>query len=128
MAHRYAFTSQDAPTPGGAYSQAIGTDEIVWTAGLGPQHPVTGEIVGSDVTEQTHQVLRNLRAVLAAAGCEFKDVVKTTVHLSDLHRDFREFDAVYREYFTAPYPARTTVGSDLYGILVEIDVVAVRPA
>jgi 2-iminobutanoate/2-iminopropanoate deaminase len=123
---KVGFTTANAPAPGGSYSQAVGTDTLVWTAGIGPHDPVTGEIVGADVTEQTEQAMRNLAAVLAAAGCGFADVMKTTVHLAHLERDFHAYDAVYRRSFSAPFPARTTVGSQLYGILVEIDVVAIR--
>nr|WP_199701849.1 Rid family hydrolase [Jiangella rhizosphaerae] len=127
MATKIRFSTDQAPAPAGAYSQAIGTETLVWTAGIGPQDPETGEIVGTDVAEQTEQVLRNLEAILAAAGCGFADVVKTTAHLAHLERDFHAYDAVYRRAFSEPLPVRTTVGSQLYGILVEIDVVAVRP-
>ncbi|WP_116950391.1 Rid family hydrolase [Jiangella endophytica] len=126
MTSRIRFSTDEAPAPGGSYSQAIGTDTLVWTAGIGPHDPVTGEIVGADVAEQTEQVLRNLAAVLAAAGSGLADVMKTTTHLAHLERDFHAYDAVYKRAFSAPFPARTTVGSQLFGILVEIDVVAVR--
>lgn len=69
--------------------------------------------------------MKNLRGVLQSQGIGFANVVKATVHLQDLNRDFRDFDAVYRQYVSEPYPVRTTVGSNLFGILVEIDVVAV---
>lgn len=67
-----------------------------------------------------------MEAVLKAQGLGLEDVVKTTVHLQHLHRDFQEFNEAYEALFTAPFPTRTTVGSDLMHILVEIDVVAVR--
>jgi reactive intermediate/imine deaminase len=118
--------STAAPAPGGTYSQALAVGDLVFTAGMGPIHPETGEVVGTDVATQTRQVLANLRAVLAEAGLGFDDVVKATVHLQDVNRDFAEYDKVYREHFTEPYPVRTTVGSDLLGILVEIDFVATR--
>lgn len=73
---------------------------------------------------QTHQVLRNIRSILEAAGCGMDDVVRVTAHLADI-RDFGIFNRVYAEYFTPPYPVRTTVGSQLQGILVEVDVIAV---
>jgi enamine deaminase RidA (YjgF/YER057c/UK114 family) len=76
------------------------------------------------VGAQTAQVLRNVGAVLAAQGLSFRDVVKVTAHLQHLKRDFAAYDAVYREFFEEPFPVRTTVGSDLMDILVEIDVVA----
>ncbi|MEU6769620.1 Rid family detoxifying hydrolase [Streptomyces sp. NPDC046853] len=114
-----------APRPAGAYSQGIEAAGFVWTAGFGPQDPATGAVADT-VGAQTTQVLRNVEAVLKSRGLTLADVVKTTVHLQHLHRDFEEFNEAYEHFFTAPYPARTTVGSDLMNILVEIDVVAVR--
>jgi 2-iminobutanoate/2-iminopropanoate deaminase len=115
-----------APVPGGGYSQGIVAGEFVFTAGQGPTDPKTGAVVGDDVATQTRQTLDNVAAILAAEGLGLQHVVKTTVHLQHLQRDFAAYDAVYREYFSDPLPARTTVGSDLMNILVEIDVVAWR--
>lgn len=117
----------NAPAPGGSYSQGIDTGDFVYTAGQVPYDPKTGALVGDDVATQTRQVLENLRAILAEAGLDFSHVVKVTTHLQHVVRDFAAYDAVYREFFTAPYPVRTTVGSDLINVLVEIDVVAKRP-
>ncbi|HLS00602.1 MAG TPA: Rid family detoxifying hydrolase [Beutenbergiaceae bacterium] len=122
---RQAFTSQDAPAPGGPYSHAIEANGFYFTAGFGPHHPQTGEIPTS-VADQTHQVMKSLEAVLHARGLTLGEVVKTTVHLSSLEH-FEEFNEVYATYFNDPYPARTTVGSELNGFDVEIDVVAVVP-
>ena len=116
-----------APMPAGSYSQGIVAGEFVFTAGQGPIDPATGEVVGDDVAAQTRRTLDNIVAILAAEGLGLENVVKSTVHLQELRRDFAAYDAVYREYFTEPYPVRTTVGSDLMNILVEIDVVARRP-
>ena len=116
-------STPDAPRPAGAYSQGVVADGFLWTAGFGPQDPVTGQ-VPEGVGAQTAQVLANVRATLAARGLDLRDVVKVTTHLQHLKRDFAEYDAVYSQQFTEPYPARTTVGSDLFDILVEIDVVA----
>jgi 2-iminobutanoate/2-iminopropanoate deaminase len=116
-------TTANAPEPAGSYSQGIVADGFLWTAGFGPQDPATGEIPDG-ARAQTRQVLENVRATLAARGLDLRDVVKVTTHLQHLHRDFAEYDAAYREMVAEPYPARTTVGSDLLGILVEIDVVA----
>lgn len=121
---REKISTPDAPQPAGNYSQGIRLGNLVWTAGFGPQHPVTGEIPAS-VAEQTRQVLRNVEATLVAAGLDLGDVLKTTVHLADL-ADFAEFDEAYGEFFPYPKPARTTVGSQLAGIKVEIDVIAGR--
>ena len=116
-------TTSAAPAPGGPYSQAISVAGLVFVAGQRPQDPVTGQIADG-VPAQTRQVLQNVATVLHAAGCTLADVVKATVHLADLAY-FDEFNAVYREFFAEPYPARTTVGSSLRGILVEVDVIAV---
>jgi reactive intermediate/imine deaminase len=116
----------NAPAPGGAYSQGMVVGDLLFTAGMGPSDPVTRETVGETTAEQTRQTLRNLAALLDAAGCTFRDVVKVTTHLADLS-DFQEYDAAYREFFEAPYPVRTTVGSQLAGIRVEIDLVAAIP-
>lgn len=111
------------PKPGGAYSHGVVAAGLLFTAGMGPHLP-TGELAGETIGEQTAQVLRNLAAVLAHRGRTLADVVKVTVHLADVARDFTGFDAAFREVMAAPYPVRTTVGSTLLGILVEIDVVA----
>ena len=124
---RQVYSSDSAPAPRGSYSQVVRGGSLVFTAGMGPVDPATGENVGSTVQEQTAQVLDNLEAALAAAGCGLGDVVKVTTHLAELHRDFAGYDEVYRARMPQPFPARTTVGSELMDILVEIDVVAVVP-
>ncbi|MFG2428068.1 RidA family protein [Streptomyces sp. NPDC048590] len=122
---RRAVRTDRAPAPAGAYSQGVAAGPYLFTAGFGPQDPATGAVADT-VGEQTTQVLRNVGAVLEAEGLGFGDVVKVTAHLQHLRRDFAAYDAAYSAFFTAPYPVRTTVGSDLMDILVEIDVVAVR--
>ena len=116
-----------APAPGGPYSHAVAANGFLFTAGFGPVDPATGSIVGTEIQEQTRQVLRNIATVLSAAGLGFGDVVKSTVHLADVARDFAAFNAVYAEFFADGFPVRTTVGSVLPNILVEIDVVAALP-
>lgn len=116
------IVTENAPVPVGPYSQGIVANGFLYTAGFGPQDPQTGE-QSDDVAEQTRQVLRNIRAVLDAHGASMDEVVKSTVHLQHLDRDFAEFNRAYLEFFTEPFPVRTTVGSTLAGILVEIDVV-----
>lgn len=120
---KQAVQTDRAPVPAGAYSQGVVAGGFLFTAGFGPQDPGTGRVAPT-VGEQTAQVLANVAAVLAEHGLTLDDVVKATVHLENLRADFPEFNAVYAEHFTAPYPVRTTVGSDLANILVEIDVVA----
>lgn len=122
-----AVTTSEAPAPRGWYSQAVVVGDLVVTAGFGPVHPETRELVGGDdVAEQTRQTLRNVAAALAAAGADLQDTVKVTAHLADVDRDWDAFDQAYREFFAEPLPVRTTAGSQLGGILVEIDVLAVK--
>jgi 2-iminobutanoate/2-iminopropanoate deaminase len=118
----------EGAAPVGAYSQGLVVGDFVYTSGAGPLDPATGEIVGDDVAAQTHQTMKNLGAILAAHGLGFDDVVKSTVHLQDLKGDFAAYNEVYKSYFNEPYPVRTTVGSDLMNILVEIDFVAHKSA
>ena len=105
------------------YSHGVVANGFLFTAGFGPQDPATGQVVDGGVREQTRQVLRNIGGVLAEYGLDFDDVVKVTAHLEDL-ADFADYNEAYAEFFTEPYPVRTTVGSRLASILVEIDVVA----
>jgi reactive intermediate/imine deaminase len=122
---RVKIETPDAPRPAGAYSQGIVAGGFLYTAGFGPQDPATGQLAGDTIEAQTEQVMKNVAATLAAHNLDFSHVVKATVHLAELHRDFRGFNATYEKFLSAPYPVRTTVGSTLNNILVEIDVVAV---
>ncbi|MEV7807511.1 Rid family detoxifying hydrolase [Microbispora sp. NPDC088329] len=124
MAGKQEIRTTDGAPPIGAYSQGLVVGDFLHTSGMGPLDPATGEVVGDDVAAQTHRTMRNLGAVLEAHGLTFDDVVKATVHLQNLKEDFAAFNEVYQSYFTRPYPVRTTVGSDLMDILVEIDFVA----
>jgi 2-iminobutanoate/2-iminopropanoate deaminase len=112
----------DAPPPAGAYSPAIRAGDFVFVSGQVPRDPVTGAMP-ADVAGQTRQVLGNLRAVLATAGATLDDVVSVNAYLADI-ADWDAFNAVYREVFRPPYPARTTVGAGLHGFLIEISAVA----
>jgi 2-iminobutanoate/2-iminopropanoate deaminase len=118
--------SNEAPTPGGPYSHAVSAAGLVFLSGQRPQSPTDGEIPDG-VGAQARQVLANITSVLRTCGCTLADVVKVQIHLADL-RDFDRVNEVYQEFFRPPYPARTTVGSALRGILVEIDVVAALSA
>ena len=124
---KQAITIPNAPKPAGPYSHGVVANGFLYTAGFGPQDPATGEVVPGGVGEQTAQVLRNIQAVLSEVGASMDDVVKTTAHLQHLKRDFAEYNEAYATFFTEPYPVRTTVGSELYDILVEIDVVVALP-
>ena len=117
------INASQAPAPGGSYSHGVVAHGFLYTCGMGPVDPTTGKIVDGGVAEQTRQTLKNLQKILDVKGAKFADVVKVTAHLQDVNRDFAAYDAVYREFFSAPFPVRTTVGSDLINILVEIDFV-----
>ena len=119
------LTSTELPKPAGPYSHLVVANGFVFTAGFGPQDPVT-DAVPDGVAAQTEAVIRNVERALAVAGLDLSHVVKVTAHLADL-ADFDAYNAVYERLFPAPYPVRTTVGSQLAGILVEIDVVAAQP-
>jgi 2-iminobutanoate/2-iminopropanoate deaminase len=109
--------------PIGAYSQGLRMGDFVFVSGQGPLDPQTGQVVGATIEEQTARVLENIKAILAAGGATMADVVKVTAHLSDLAL-FERYNKVYATYFPDPKPTRTTVGSALLGILVEIDAIA----
>lgn len=111
-----------SPDPIGPYSQGLVVGNRIYVSGQGPLNPATGK-TPETIEEQTRQVLTNIRNILEAGGATMDHVMKATVHLADLE-DFKAFNDVYREFFNAPYPVRTTVGSALLGILVEIDVIA----
>ena len=112
-----------SPQPMGPYSQGLIVGDRIYVAGQGPRNPATGT-VASGIEEQTRQVMTNLKNIVEAGGGTMNDVVKSTVHLLHLE-DFEAFNKVNSEFFTVPYPVRTTVGSALLGgILVEVDVVA----
>lgn len=117
------ITTSTGASPIGAYSQGLRAGDFVFVSGQGPLDPATGKIVGDTVEEQTVRVLENIRAILEAGGASMADVVKVTAHLSDL-ANFERYNKVYASYFPDPKPTRTTVGSQLLGILVEIDAIA----
>ena len=123
---REAIQPDGVPAPVPPYSPVVAAGDLVFTAGQVAMDPA-GAIVAGGVAEQTEQVLRNVAACMAAAGCSLDDVVKTTVFLDDL-ADFPAFNEIYARHFTRPFPARTTVQAGLApGVLVEIEAVARRP-
>ena len=117
--------TEKAPAAIGPYSQAIVAGNFVYTAGQIPLDPATGQIVQGDVTVQTERVMRNLTAVLEAAGTSWAQVVKTTVFLQDM-ADFPRVNEVYGRMIGEARPARSTVQVSALprGVLVEIDAVA----
>ena len=102
------IATENAPGAIGPYSQAVKTGNMVFCSGQIPIDPKTGEFISDDVAEQTEQVLKNLGAVLAAAGTNLNNVVKTTVFLADMS-DFTAMNEVYSKFFSENKPARATV-------------------
>ena len=122
-----AVTSAAAPRAIGPYSQAVEAGSWVFCSGQIGLDPGSGELVPGGVVAETERVLENLRAVLAAAGAALDDVVRTTIYLVDL-ADFARVNEIYARAFTAPFPARATVGVAALprGARIEIDVVALK--
>ena len=118
------ISTPDAPAAIGPYSQAIVVGGMVYTSGQIPINPASGAVETTTIVEQTEQVMKNLGAVLSAAGSDYTKAVKTTCFLSDI-ADFAEFNAVYAKYFTSK-PARSCVAvKDLpKGVKVEVEVIA----
>lgn len=119
-----AFVTDQAPKPVGPYSQAVQAGSFLFLAGQVPLTP-ENKMNEGDIEEQARQVLNNLKAVLTKAGATMDQVVKTTIFLKDLS-DFDTVNRVYAEYFTEPYPARSTVEVSKLpkGARLEIDVIA----
>lgn len=117
----------NAPKPRGAYSAAIRCGDFIYVAGQSSRD-LELNVIGDTIEMQTRKTIENVRAALRDAGQDLRDVVKATVHLSDLSL-FQRYDAVYAEMVPEPRPVRTTVGSTLApGVMIEIDVVAYRGA
>jgi 2-iminobutanoate/2-iminopropanoate deaminase len=117
------ITTASGASPMGAYSQGLRAGDFIFVSGQGPIDPETGKIVGETIEEQTARTLENIKAILEAGGATMADVVKVTAHLTDLS-NFAAYNKVYATYFPDPKPVRTTVGSQLLGMLVEIDAIA----
>ena len=107
-AAKQIIKTERAPGAIGPYSQAVRAGDFVFVSGQIPIDPATGNFVSEDVTEQTEQVLKNLSAVLEAAGSSLKSAIKTTVFVADMN-DFAAMNEVYARYFTENFPARATV-------------------
>ena len=118
------ISTDKAPAAIGPYSQAVTVGELVFTSGQIPIDPASGSITAEGITAQAEQVMKNLGAVLEAAGASFDSAVKTTCFLADM-ADFSAFNEVYARYFTGN-PARSCVAVKTLprGVLVEVEVIA----
>ena len=123
---RELVTAAGAAKAIGPYSPALKAGNMVFLSGSIPLDPVSGQLVDGGIKEQTTRVMENIKALLAAAGADFNQVVRTTVFMIDLG-EFAAMNEIYASYFTAPYPARSTVQVVKLprDVRVEIDVIAV---
>jgi 2-iminobutanoate/2-iminopropanoate deaminase len=123
---RIIFTDK-APLPVGPYSQAIEINKTLYVAGQVPIDPGTGKLAEGGILEQTEQVMRNIGAILEAAGYSFRDVVKSTCLLADM-ADFKAMNEVYGRYYPSEPPARASfaVRQLPLGALVEIEAIAAK--
>ena len=120
------ITAAGSPQAIGPYSPAVKVGNMLFLSGSIPLDPVSGQLVEGGIKEQTTRVLENIQGLLAAAGTDFNHVVRTTVFMVDLG-EFTAMNEVYASYFSAPYPARSTVQVARLprDVRVEIDVIAV---
>jgi 2-iminobutanoate/2-iminopropanoate deaminase len=122
---RKSIVTEKAPKPLGPFSQAIVEGDFIFLAGQVCSNPETGKLEPGDVRSETKRTFENVRAILQAAGSSFDDVVKCNVYLRDIN-DFAAMNEVYATFFSAPFPARTTIqaGALPGGIAVEIECIA----
>ena len=125
MSERQVIQTAAAPQAIGPYSQAVRCGSMVYVSGQIPLDPTTAQVVAGGVSAETHQVMRNLKAVLEAAGSSLEKVVKTTIFLKDMGQ-FQLVNEIYGSYFKAPYPARATIEVARLpkDVSVEIDCIA----
>ncbi len=116
--------TKKAPQPIGPYSQAVEAGNLLFVSGQIPINPKTGEVVSGSISEQTRQVLENIKGILEDSGLSLENVVKTTIFLRNI-KDFKEMNEVYKTFFKSDHPARATVQAVPPGdIAVEIDAIA----
>jgi len=123
---RQLVTAPDAPKAMGAYSPAIRAGNLLFVSGQIPVDPASGNLIEGDIAAQAEQVMRNLTALLRAAGASFTNVVRTTVYLADMN-DFAGMNEVYSRYIVDPPPARATVQVARLprDVKIEVDAIAV---
>jgi 2-iminobutanoate/2-iminopropanoate deaminase len=102
------INTNNAPAPIGPYSQAVQTGNLLFVSGQVAIKPAIGEMANADINEETHQVLQNLKAILAEANMNFSHIIKTTIFLSDMNL-FSQVNEIYAKYFDGEFPARETV-------------------
>ena len=122
------INTSNAPAPIGPYSQAVTAGGFLFASGQVAINPENGELSTSSIDEETHQVMRNIKAVLIEADYEFSHIIKTTIFLSDMAL-FAEVNEIYGSYFDTEFPARETVAVKGLpkGVNVEISITAFKP-
>jgi 2-iminobutanoate/2-iminopropanoate deaminase len=125
MSTHQIIHSPEAPAPIGPYSQAVRAGDFLYCSGQIAIDPGTGQLVQDDIEAETHRVMKNIGALLGAAGADFSQVVKTSIFLKDMN-DFARVNAVYGSYFSGDFPARETVQVSVLprNVNVEISVTA----
>ncbi|QEH40295.1 RidA family protein [Chitinophaga sp. XS-30] len=124
---KQVINTNSAPAPIGPYNQAIKAGSMLFVSGQIALNAETNQLVKDDIIAETHQVMQNLRNILAEAGMDFGDVVKSTIFIMDMN-DFSQINEVYGKYFTGYFPARETVQVAALpkGVNVEISVIAIK--
>jgi 2-iminobutanoate/2-iminopropanoate deaminase len=124
---KQVINTTSAPAPIGPYNQAILSGNMLFISGQICIDPATGTLKNQDIQQETHQVMHNLRSILAAAEMNFSNVVKTTIFITDMNR-FSEINEVYGKYFDSDFPARETVQVSALPkfVNVEISMIAVK--
>lgn len=125
---KQTINTNGAPAPIGPYQQAIATGNLVFISGQIPADAASGKLITGDIREETHQVMKNLKAILSEAGLDFGHVVKTSIFVTDMN-NFGEVNEVYGKYFeNGNFPARETVEVSALpkGVQVEISMIAAR--
>ncbi|HAL73808.1 MAG TPA: hypothetical protein DCM45_01795 [Clostridiales bacterium] len=123
----HVFETPKAPLPIGPYAQALSAGNLIFISGQIPLRPENGDLAGPDLITQTRQVLKNLQAILDAAGCTISQIVKTTVYMTDL-AEFASFNKIYAEWLGTHTPARSTVQVAALpkGAQIEIDAIVIK--
>ena len=124
---KHIIKTDKAPAAIGPYSQAVEVNGMVYTSGVIPVDPATGEIAGSTAADQAEQVFSNLKNLIEASGTTMENIVKTVVFLKDME-DFAAVNGVYAKYFPQPYPARSCVGVARLpkDVMLEVEAIAVK--
>ena len=117
----------NTPLPAGPYTHAVIAGDYIFVSGQTPEKPGTDELMEDGIKEQTRQVMEHIKTILEAAGCIMDDIVKVTAYLKDIN-DFAGYNEIYGQYFSTPYPVRSTVQcANPSNALIEVDVIAYRP-